>query len=179
MLRSFLSIGVPVKPKNTAFGSAVRRFAASEPYCVRCASSVSTKTFDASVSTGCFAFTIRLPPSAMPPTSWNFCTVVITVRPLGPLSSSRRSRTLSARTGFGKPHARKVRSICSSRSRRSVTITSVGFSCRGSRRSLSASQSMVSDLPLPCVAHTTPPRSSGAPPLAARATALFTAPNCW
>ena len=44
----------------------------------------------------------------MPPTSWNFCTVVMTVRPLGPLSRSRRSRTLSARSGFGKPQARKV-----------------------------------------------------------------------
>jgi hypothetical protein len=45
VLLSFLSIGVPVKPKKTAFGRATRRLAASEPYCVRWASSVSTKRF--------------------------------------------------------------------------------------------------------------------------------------
>jgi hypothetical protein len=40
--------------------------------------------------------------------SWNFCTVVRMVLPEGVASSDRRSRTLFARSGLGKPHAPKV-----------------------------------------------------------------------
>ena len=76
------------------------------------------------------------------------------VFPVGPDSRSRRSRTLSALAGFGKPHAWKVLVICSSRSLRSVTMTIVGFSWVGSRRSFSASHSIVRLLPEPWVCQT-------------------------
>ena len=52
VLRSFLSMGVPVKPKKTALGRAARRFAPREPYWLRWASSAITTTLLRSVSTG-------------------------------------------------------------------------------------------------------------------------------
>ena len=83
--------------------------------------------------------------------------VVITVRPLPVVSSRRRSRELDACSGAGKPQRSKVLAICRSSCVRSVTTTMAGLPRRGSRRSFVASHSIVSDLPEPCVCHTTPP----------------------
>ena len=50
--RSVDSIGVPVKPKRVAFGSALSRLRASPSYCERCASSAMTTALSRSESTG-------------------------------------------------------------------------------------------------------------------------------
>ena len=96
-----------------------------------------------------------------PVMSWNFWIVVITVLPVGCSRIRRRWRTLSARSGFGKPHAVKTPAIWPSSLVRSVTMTIVGCCWEGSRRSLSASQSIVRLLPEPCVCQTMPPRALG------------------
>ena len=59
--------------------------------------------------------------------SWNFWIVVITVLPVGCSRIRRRSRTLSARSGFGKPQAVKTPVIWPSSLVRSVTMTMVGL----------------------------------------------------
>ena len=105
--------------------------------------------------------------------------VVITVRPTPVLRRRRRSRVLAACSGAGKPHRSKVLAICLSSCVRSVTTTMVALASRGSRRSLVASHSIVSDLPEPWVCQTTPPRSSGLRPDSSRSTAARTALYCW
>ena len=88
----------------------------------------------------------------------------MTVRPLFVASSSRRRRVLFARSGSSTAACWKVFVICWSSCVRSVTTTMVGLRRAGERRSFVASQSIVSDLPEPCVCQTTPPRSSGVRP---------------
>ena len=79
------------------------------------------------------------------------------VRPAPVVRSRRKSWLEAACSGAGNPHRLKVSEIWRSSCRRSVTTTMVGLPRRGSRRSLVASQSMVSDLPDPWVCQTTPP----------------------
>ena len=102
VLRSFLSIGVPVNPRKQAFGSAWRMLAARLLYWVRWASSTITKMLWASERVG---WTDRSRGVLAAVISWNFWIVVITVLPVGCSRIRRRSRTLSARSGFGKPQA--------------------------------------------------------------------------
>ena len=176
VLRSFLSIGVPVKPRKQAFGSAWRMLAARLRYCVRWASSTMTKMLVASDSVGWTA--ARRPGPAAPAISWNFWIVVITVLPVGCSRIRRRSFTLAARSGLGNPHAVNTPAICRSSFVRSVTMTTVGCCCASSRRSLSASHNIVRLLPDPCVCQTMPPRSLGLRAVRMRRNASFTAMNC-
>ena len=110
--------------------------------------------------------------------SWNFWMVVMTVLPVGLERMVRRSRTLSACSGLGKPQARNTPVICWSSLVRSVTMTMVGCSWASSRRSLRASQSMLRLFPEPCVCQTTPPRAAGFLAVAMRRKASFTAMRC-
>ena len=165
------SIGVPVKPINAARGSALDIRPPRTPYCVRCASSTITSTFSDGLSASSS-------PSGVVSASSNFWMVVITVRPAPVVRSLRSSRLLAACSGAGKPQRSKVLAICRSSCVRSVTTTMVALARRGSRRSFVASHSIVSDLPDPCVCHTTPPRSSGLTPDSSRPTAARTARCC-
>ena len=70
VLRSFLSMGVPVKPRKQAFGSACRMFAARLRYCVRWASSTITKMLAASDNVGWTDARPAAPPALV--ISWNF-----------------------------------------------------------------------------------------------------------
>ena len=82
-----------------------------------------------STARGAPSRTARLFGSPTPASSWNFCTVVITVSapstPRGARAARGRFRLL--RSGFGNPHAMNVSVICWSRSTRSVTMTMVRF----------------------------------------------------
>ena len=169
-------MGVPVNPRKQAFGSARRMFAARLRYCVRWASSTMTKTLAASDRVGCTDALPAPPPGAV--ISWNFWIVVITVLPVGCSRIRRRSLTLSARSGFGNPHAVNTPAIWRSSFVRSVTMTTVGCCCDSSRRSFSASQSIVRLFPDPCVCQTMPPRSLGFRAVRIRRSASFTAMNC-
>ena len=219
-------MGVPVKPRKQALGSARRMFAARLRYCVRWASSTRTKTLAASDRVGwsaarsardrralrprpaaagtgwpavrsagdCRALRPRSaaaasagwsaarsaawPAPPAPAISWNFWIVVITVLPVGCSRSRRKLRTLSARSGFGNPHAVNTPAICRSSFVRSVTMTTVGCRCAPSRRSLSASHSIVRLFPDPWVCQTIPPRAPGFRAVRIRRIASFTATNC-
>ena len=130
-LRS-VSIGVPVKPIRVAFGSALRRLRAKPAYWERCASSDTTITLRRSLRTGI---------SSEPAGGTNFWIVVKTIPPAGTLSSScRLPRPPRPRRPASPPATSSacLANVCmswSSRSIRSVTQTTVGFSKRGSRRS--------------------------------------------
>ena len=113
-----------------------------------------------------------------PVISRNFWMVVITVLPVGCSRIRRRSRTLSARSGFGNPQAVNTPAICRSSLVRSVTMTTAGCRCAASRRSLSASHSIVRLLPEPWVCQTIPPRALGWRAVPMRRNASFTAMNC-
>lgn len=77
------------------------------------------------------------------------------------LTAHDRSLLVEAGAGSGNPAWAKVELIWSSRSVRSVTITIAGFSAAAQRRNTIARNTMVSDLPDPCVWWITPPRSDG------------------
>ena len=66
-----------------------------------------------------------------------------------------------------------------SRSVRSFTSTILWSLRSRLARSMRARNTMVSDLPEPCVCHTTPLRSSAVWPLRSRSTTLPAARNCW
>ena len=167
-----LSMGVPVNPSRTAFGSAVDIRAPRMPYCVRWASSTMTITSSDAFSTS------RSPFGTVSACS-NFWIVVMIVRPDPVVRSLRRWLPVAACSGAGKPQRSNVPEICRSSCLRSVTTTMVGLRRRGSLRSFVASQSIVSDLPEPCVCQTTPPRSSGLRPANIRSTVARTARYCW
>ena len=150
-------------------------FAARLRYCVRRASSTITKMLAASDSVGWTLDRCAAPPA--PVISWNFWIVVITVRPVGCSRMRRRPRTLSARSGFGNPHAVNTPAICRSSLVRSVTMTTAGCCCASSRRSFRASHSMVRLLPDPWVCQTMPPRALGSRAVRMRRIASFTAMN--
>ena len=141
--------GVPVKPTKVALGSASRiHFAppSTNPYWLRCASSAITTTFDRSL--------------ILPWVSVNLWIVVKTTPPDARSSRVFKCARLSAITGSCRSNPRpiaKVSNSCTSRSLRSVTITSVGLAISAARTSAPASISIVRLLPDPCVCHTTPP----------------------
>ncbi len=80
-------MGVPVRPKRNAFGSAARIFMPRSPSCVRCASSTRATMLPRSLST----------PSASP----NLKMVVMMILRVSCLSSFCRSSRVSAFTRFG------------------------------------------------------------------------------
>ena len=70
--------------------------------------------------------------------------------------------------------------FCLSKSLRSVTTTTLGFVISLSKASDLASITIVNDLPLPCVCHTTPPlRFPSLSKSFTRFMAAFTVKYCW
>ncbi|MNE89833.1 hypothetical protein D3C80_1872870 [compost metagenome] len=95
--------------------------------------------------------------------------------------SACRSLMLSIGVGFGSPQATKVLLICECRSTRSVSTRMFGLVRRSDWMvrcvfSFSAANTMVSDLPLPCVCQISPCRCL---PSMTRSTMRLTARNCW
>ena len=135
MFVSRLLIGVPVRPKKKAFGSALRIFTPNSRSCVRCASSTITMMLSRSLNTVL--------------TSPNLKMVVIIILRWSPRKNSSSFSLLVAEKRFGISARVKSPVIWSSRSTRSSTITTVGLCSSGMLRSFCAANTISHDLPLP------------------------------
>ena len=164
---SFFIKGVPVKAILQALGSTRFIWMASSLYWLRWASSIRMKILGS--VRGCLIFLMAVANLLM--------TVVMTASVSLSNSSTSRLPVVAFSTCF--PHLRKVLVIWSSKSVRSVTKTIRGLRMLGSCAIFWANITMVSDLPLPWVCHTTPPLRRPASMVFTRSTVSFTVKYCW
>ena len=144
MALSFLSSGVPVKPKTQAFGSIWSIFSRPMPPCVRWASSTSTKILGSGSTYRGFFISANL---------WT--SVVTTPALFCSINSLRCSADFACTTSFLILQAAKVSRIWSSNWVRSVTTITRGLPTSSIR--FFTSITIVKLLPDPCVCQISPP----------------------